>query len=402
MSKRSQTNSGIQAHRPKPRVPVPEAPSRKWVYYSMLGGLVAILIALPFAWDPLVDWLGRNRATPKLNPAEAPGPAPKGMVWVRGGEYYRGIDDDEVLGDKGGPSGFDRLEDARIVRKVYVDGFFMDTHEVTNEQFAEFVKATNYVTYAERKPDPKDFPDYENILKRRKVKELAPFSLVFKTPTEEVANLWAPGAEHSWFEVRDYACWKHPEGKDSTIHGRENYPVVHVCWDDAVAYCKWAGKRLATETEWEFAARGGLDGALYCWGNKLKPDGKWMANTWQGKFPTHNSKEDGHEGASPVGSYPANGYGLHDMAGNVWEWCSDYYLDSYYALSPAENPQGPAASEVRYDPGKGYRVQRGGSFLCAENFCQRYLPGARGKGEQSSGNIHVGFRCVQDAPGRPK
>ncbi len=363
--------------------------------FTFLPGVIVILTALASVFAPLGAW-GDKRPAPKLNPPTSSRPAPKGMVWIRGGEFYRGVDDENVKGDVGAPAGFDRLEDARAVRKIYVDGFWMDEHEVTNEQFAEFVKATNYVTYAEQKPDPKDFPDYKEILKRKKVTELPPFSIVFKKPAREIDDLWKSGAEHAWFEVRDYASWKHPEGRGSDLRGKEKYPVVQVSWDDALAYCKWAGKRLPTEAEWEFAARGGLDGARYVWGTKLKPDGKWMCNAWQGKFPTLNTKEDGFEGTAPVGSFPANGYGLYDMAGNVWEWCSDYYLDSYYADSPVKNPKGPAASEVRYDPGNAYYVQRGGSFLCAENYCHRYLPGARGKGEQKSGNVHVGFRCVQD------
>ena len=311
---------------------------------------------------------------PKLNPNKPPGDAPEGMVWVPGGEFYMG---DEDIGD------------AEEVHLVYVDGFWMDKYEVTNEQYAKFVAATRYVTDAEKQPNPKDFPKVPQ-------QDLKPFSIVFQKPA--FGQKFDLETHQGWWVVKYGASWKHPEGPDGTIKGREKHPVVHISYHDAVAYCKWAKKRLPSEAEWEFAARGGLNRKKYPWGDELKPDGKWMANIWQGDFPLENTKEDGFEGTAPVGSFPANGYGLHDMAGNAWEWCADWYQRNYYRDSPERNPQGPNSG---FDPFErdvsNKRVQRGGSFLCAENYCTRYLVGSRGKGEITSAQNHCGFRCVQNA-----
>jgi formylglycine-generating enzyme required for sulfatase activity len=307
------------------------------------------------------------------------------MVWIPGGEFYMGIDLAQVPDALGNLHLF---EDASHVHKVYVDGFWMDKTEVTNEEFASFVKATGYLSVAERAPDPKDFPGVpvENIPKE-------PFSIAFKQARPgDVVDL---KRRHAWWEIIKGASWKHPEGPRSDLKGREKHPVVHICWEDAQAYCKWAKKRLPTEAEWEFAARGGLDRKLYCWGDQLTPNGKWMCNIWQGRFPYDNTKEDGFERTAPVGSFPANGYALFDMAGNVWEWCADYYQADYYAKSPPRNPKGPDSGRDA-ESGEIRRVQRGGSFLCADNYCARYLPGARGKGEQKSAQQHSGFRCVRD------
>jgi formylglycine-generating enzyme len=319
---------------------------------------------------------------PKLNPNTPPGPAPEGMVWVPGGEFYMGVDPEHYPGHP------NQVLDAMEVHLVYVDGFWMDRHEVTNEQFATFVKATGYVTDAERKPDAKEFPDVP-------VDKLQPFSIVYKKPGP---NDFVDLSEHrGWWDIRYGACWKRPEGPGSTLLGREYHPVVHISHNDAVAYCKWAKKRLPTEAEWEFAARGGLDRKVYAWGDELKPDGKWMANVWQGNFPYENTKEDGYDGTAPVGSYPANGYGLHDMAGNAWEWCADWYRSDYYHDSPDKNPPGPISGFDRNEPGLLKRVQRGGSFMCADNYCVRYIVGTRGKGEVTSAASHTGFRCAKDA-----
>jgi formylglycine-generating enzyme required for sulfatase activity len=302
--------------------------------------------------------------------------APKGMVWVPGGEFWMGSDNR-------------MFPDARPVHKVYVDGFWMDRTTVTNEEFAKFVKATGYVTAAERAADPKLYPGAPPEM-------LKPGAPVFTPPSGPVPlnNLlnwwrWQPGAD-----------WRHPEGPGSNIQGRENHPVVQVAYADAVAYAKWAGKRLPTEAEWEFAARGGLDRKDFVWGDQDTPGGKHMANTFQGHFPDHNSAEDGYTGTAPVCSYPVNGYGLCDMSGNVWQWTSDWYRPDYYQTLAAKggvirNPQGPADSYDPSDPGVPKRVQKGGSFLCTDQYCMRYRPGARGKGEAAIGASNVGFRLVQ-------
>lgn len=353
-----------------------------------IGGFLALAICATVYGDHIVAWLrnplGRGRGAalrePKLNASKPPGEAPEGMVWIPGGEFYMGCDPLTF------PSEQD-ISDAWDVHMVYVDGYWMDKTEVTNEQFAKFVSATSYITDAEKTPTKEEFPD-------ALPEDLKPFSIVFKKPTERV-NL----QNHlAWWELRKGACWKHPEGPGSSTKGLEKYPVVHVSFNDAVAYCKWAGKRLPTEAEWEFAARGGLDRKLYPWGDELKPSDKWMTNIWQGEFPYSNSKEDGHEGAAPVGSYPANAYGVHDMSGNVWEWCADWYRGTYYKDSPMRNPQGPLVEGFDWhERNLKKRVQRGGSFLCADSYCIRYVIGTRGKGEVTSAQNHCGFRCVQDA-----
>jgi formylglycine-generating enzyme required for sulfatase activity len=302
-----------------------------------------------------------------------PAPAPEGMVWIPAGEFWMGSEE---------------FADAQPVHRVRLAGFWMDRTEVTNEQFARFVEATGYVTVAERRPDPKDFPGVPP-------QELKPFSLVF-TPPKGPVELHGPNAYKQWWQTVNGACWRHPEGPGSSIKGREKHPVVHVCWHDAVAYAEWAGKRLPTEAEWEYAARGGLDRQPFTWGDEPPgAGGRWQANIWQGEFPTRNSAADGHTGTAPVGSYPPNGYGLFDMAGNVWEWCADWYHPGYYARSPRDNPPGPTDCYDPHEPDLAKRVQRGGSFLCSDVYCLRYRPGGRGKGEVSSATCHVGFRCVK-------
>ena len=314
-----------------------------------------------------------GRGSPAAGAATAPGPAPEGMVWVPGGAFY--------MGDA-------EFNDAPVHR-VEVDGFWMDKTEVTNAQFARFVAATGYVTVAERAPDPKDFPG----VAAEELKGVKAGSIVF-TPPENPVDL----RNHAqWWRYVPGANWRQPEGPGSGVEGKENFPVVHVSYDDAVAYAKWAGKRLATEAEWEFAARGGLDGKPYAWGDEQKPGGKWPANIWQGHFPNENTAEDGFARAAPVASFAANAFGLHDLAGNVWEWCADWYRPDYYTVSPRRNPAGPEDSFDPVEPGLPKRVQRGGSFLCSDMYCVRYRPGTRGKGEVTSGASHVGFRCVKSA-----
>ena len=296
------------------------------------------------------------------------------MVHIPGGSFQMGTND---------PA----FPDAHPVHTVNVKEFWMDEHEVTNHEFEDFVKATNYVTVAERQLDPKDYPGVP-------VESLVPGSAVF-VETGQRVDLNDP---LQWWKYIPGANWKHPFGPQSNITGKENYPVVHVSYDDALAYCKWAGKRLPTEAEWEYAAQGKQPGLRYYWGNELKPGGKWMANIYQGDFPSRDKGEDGFVGLAPAKSFPANGYGLFDMEGNVWEWCSDFYRSDYYQKSPANNPTGPEDSYDPSEPNAVKRVQKGGSFLCSDEYCIRYKPGSRGKGEISSGSNNLGFRCVKDKP----
>jgi formylglycine-generating enzyme required for sulfatase activity len=272
--------------------------------------------------------------------------------------------------------------DAGPLHRVTLDGFWMDRTEVTNRQFARFVKETGYITVAERTPTAEEFPGAP-------AENLVAGSLVFSPPLGRV-SLDEP---LSWWRYVPGASWRHPQGPDSTIDGKDDDPVVQVCWEDALAYAKWAGKRLPTEAEWEYAARGGKPHARYTWGDEPAGEGKARVNSWQGEFPRENTARDGYVRVAPAASYPPNGFGLYDMAGNVWEWCADWYMPAY-KTEPARNPSGPASSFDPLEPGVLKRVQRGGSFLCADVYCRRYRPGARGKGEPRSAAEHVGFRCV--------
>jgi formylglycine-generating enzyme len=318
------------------------------------------------------------------NPDPAPSPAPAAMKWIPGGEFSMGAPDPVGLEH----GGHDSMADTRPIHRVYVDGFWMDETEVTNAQFAEFVKATGYVTVAEKAPRAEDFPTAPK-------ENLVAGSVVFTPPDHDVPldNLY------QWWRYVQGANWRHPLGPASDLSGRDRYPVVHVSYEDALAYAAWAGKRLPTEAEWEFAARGGLSGKVYVWGDELEPGGRWMANTFQGRFPANDSGEDGHRGISAVAQYAPNGYGLYDVAGNVWEWTSDWYRPDYYAElaragGVARNPRGPETPFDPAEPTEKKRVQRGGSFLCTEQYCTRYMVGTRGKGEVTSGSDHLGFRCV--------
>ncbi len=304
--------------------------------------------------------------------------APAGMVWIPGGEFAMGSD---------------QFPDARPVHRVAVDGFWMDVTEVTNAEFDAFVRATSYVTVAERTPQAADYPGAPQ-------ENLVAGSVVFSPPPKEV-----PLDDHyQWWRYQKGADWRHPEGPESSITDRMDHPVVHVAYEDVLAYAKWAKKRLPTEAEWEFAARGGLDGKAYVWGDDFRPNGKFMANTFQGHFPDKNTGEDGFLGTSPVKAFPPNGYGLYGMAGNVWEWVTDWYRPDYYAKlaeagGVARNPKGPDDSFDPLEPRAVKRVQKGGSFLCTDQYCSRYMPGGRGKGEPDTGTNHTGFRCVRDASG---
>ena len=315
--------------------------------------------------------------TPKINDSKPPGLAPNGMIWIPGGQFWMGTADDHMA-------------DARPWHRVYVDGYWMDKTEVTNQQFARFVKATGYVTVAERKPRAEDYPNAPP-------EKLVAGSVVFSPPNHSVEL----DNHFRWWNYIPGANWRHPEGPNSDIRTRMNHPVVHIAYEDAVAYCNWAGSRLPTEAEFEFASRGGLDRKRYAWGDEFRPGGKHMANTFQGHFPETNTGEDGYTATAPVGSFPANGYDLFDMAGNVWEWTSDWYRADYYQTLAASgevavNPAGPADSFDPNEPGVRKRVHRGGSFLCTDQYCARYIAGGRGKGELDTGTNHLGFRCVRD------
>lgn len=282
--------------------------------------------------------------------------------------------------------------DALPVHRVYVDGFWMDSTEVTNGEFQKFVEATGYVTVAELAPSREEFPT------------APPENLVAGSTVFTPSSTAVPLDDHlQWWRYQAGANWRHPEGPESSIVGRDNYPVVQVTYEDAVAYATWCGKRLPTEAEWEFAARGGRAGGRYAWGEELKPGGQFQANIFQGKFPiTHgDTGEDGFKGIAPVSQYSPNPYGLHDMAGNVWEWVQDWYRPDYYARLAAlggiaRNPQGPESSFDPMEPTEKKRVHRGGSFLCTDQYCTRYMMGTRGRGEIRTASNHVGFRCVRN------
>lgn len=278
------------------------------------------------------------------------------------------------------------------VHRVAVDGFWMDEQQVTNAGFRRFAQETGYVTLAERPPNPSDYPGIDPTL-------LVPGSLVFQRPSRRVSL----NDYRLWWAYLPGACWKHPEGPTSTLNGRERHPVVHIAYADAEAYAAWAGKQLPTEAEWEFAARGGLDGAAFVWGDEFAPKGRMMANTWQGEFPWQNLATDGYEGTSPVRTFPPNGYGLYDMAGNVWEWTSDFFTPRHpneviKSCCIPRNPRVEAAEQslVGNLPGIDIprKVLKGGSHLCAPNYCLRYRPAARQGEMVDSAASHIGFRCI--------
>jgi formylglycine-generating enzyme required for sulfatase activity len=308
------------------------------------------------------------------------------MVWIPPGEFTMGSDDPRAWPDE------------KPAHRVYVDGFWMDAHEVTNAEFRRFVESTGYVTTAERPPDA------EEILKQSPPgtpppakEDLVAGSLVFSPPSQPVPL----DDFRRWWRWTPGASWKKPEGPGSTIDGKDDHPVVHVSWFDAVAFATWAGKRLPTEAEWERAARGGLDNKPYVWGDEPPSKGTAAANIWQGRFPDVNTARDGFVRTAPVGSFAANGFGLYDTAGNVWEWSADWYDRDLYQSrdrqSVTKNPSGPERS---HDPGRPFgplRLQRGGSFLCNDDYCSRYRPSARHGCAPDTGMSHVGFRCVKSS-----
>lgn len=305
-----------------------------------------------------------------------------GMVWIEGGAFGMGAADAEGR------------QDEYPQHKVKVDGFWMDATEVTNAQFAIFVLETGYVTTAERAPD------WEELKKQLPAGTPRPAdSLLVAASLVFVPPAYAVGLQDArqWWSWKKGADWRHPQGPGSNLEGKENHPVVHVSWDDAVAYATWAGKRLPTEAEWEFAARGGIENQPYPWGNEQVEQGKPKANTWQGQFPNRNNGWDKYSGLAPVSSFAPNANGLYDMAGNVWEWCADWYDPNYYNSSPGQlmaNPKGPAASFDPMGPTVPKRVLRGGSFICHASYCKGYRVSARMKSSPDTGLENSGFRCV--------
>jgi sulfatase modifying factor 1 len=311
----------------------------------------------------------------------APRPAPgsaleNGMAWIPGGTFLMGSDS--------------HYPEEKPAHRVRVDGFWMDIHTVTNREFDTFVRETGHVTLAERPANPDDYPG-------AKPEMLPPSSTIFKKPTAPVDMK----DHYNWWVYVRGADWRHPRGPASSISRLADHPVVHVAFEDVAAYANWAGKEIPTEAEWEFAARGGLDGAEFAWGHEFAPGGLQMANTWQGDFPYRNTLEDGFEYTAPVRSFPANGYGLFDMAGNVWQWTADWYQDHARIDSPcctAKNPRG-ARQEASYDPRQaelkiGRKVTKGGSHLCAPNYCRRYRPAARMAQPVDTSISHLGFRLI--------
>lgn len=344
-------------------------------------------------------------------------PRVRDMVWIPGGVFTMGSNDGAA--------------DERPAHRVELEGFWMDVHEVTNQQFDEFVRATGYVTTAEQPPKLRSIENGSEFANAAILEEFNHPGSICGLNLKSRNEIDPQRGAYSWWQYVKGASWKHPEGPDSTIDDRMNHPVVHVSYLDVQAYCQWAGKTLPTEAQWEFAARGGRSGETYPWGNERNPDGRWLQNIWQGEFPITNTEEDGYRTTSPVGTFPPNDFGLCDMSGNVWEWCADYYRPDTYAVnsheessaaptgSPAStdaarmsggsstgvtgnavrNPQGPESSLDPQEPGIIKRVQRGGSFMCSEQYCVGYRVAARMKGEQDTGAFHTGFRCVlQSAP----
>ena len=374
---------------------------------SKLAGI--FLVVLGVAAGAVFGWLLRNdeasrpaaaaaqmpaqAASPAFeatvaNTAGPPGPAPDGMAWIPGGEFSMGAAD--PLGKDANVVGMQATGDSRPIHRVYVTGFWIDRTEVTNRQFARFANETGYVTVAERKPRAEDFPGAppENLVAG---------SVVFAPPAHAV-----PLDDHFlWWSYVKGANWRHPLGPGSSLEGREEFPVVHLAYEDAEAFAKWAGKRLPTEAEWEFAARGGLDGAEFAWGDEFIPNKRPTANTWHGEFP--HQRNPGFRRTSPVTAFPPNGYGVHDMIGNVWEWTGDWFSARHQADAPKaccipENPRGGPEADSYDSCQPNVRIPRkvlkGGSHLCAPNYCRRYRPAARHAQPVDTSTGHVGFRCV--------
>ena len=364
--------------------------AKNWILITpvvLLAGLLAYAVLGPVGdagssiGDPGVTKApGLPGAAPVV--VDAPAEAPEGMKWIPGGIFR--------MGNSKGPN-----EDEQPEHRVTIDGYWIDETEVTNSQFLKFVEATNFVTVAERKPRREDIepqvPTEEPIAEDK----LVPGSICFN-PQFDRRTLQKnyPNWAHRVWKYEPGADWRHPLGPQSSIEDKSDHPVIHISWEDAQAYCRWAGRRLPTEAEWERAARGGLTGEVYPWGSERNPDGQWLNNIWQGSFPEKHTVQDGFEGTSPVKSFPPNAYGLYDMSGNVWEWCHDWYRPDYYSISPSRNPTGPQDSFDPNEPLIPKRVQRGGSFMCSDDYCTGYRVSARMKGDILSGTFHCGFRTV--------
>jgi len=372
---------GIQTRpnrRPRDRKAAPAPPppgKRTWVLrFVLLGGLAVTAFGAAYAATVFFGlWVPQG---------------PPGMKWIPGGEFTMGSD------------ASDASVQEHPAHRVRVDGFWMDETDVTNAQFRQFVEATGYKTTAEKTPTADDILRYSRPGMPPPDKEtLVPGSVVF-TPPDHPVDTRGPEDYRQWWTFVPGADWRHPRGPGSSIDGLDDHPVVHVSWFDAAAYARWAGKRLPTEAEWEFAARGGLEGKKYVWGDEPFDEGRPQCNNFQGHFPDKNTAKDGYERTSPVKAFPPNGYGLYDMSGNVWQWTADWYLPEAYALTAGQgvlvNPTGPDHS---FDPRKRppERVHRGGSFLCSVGYCFNYRPSARMGCPPDTGLSHVGFRCVKSA-----
>jgi len=338
----------------------------------IIGGLFVFWFAFAFLWvfkdgQRILREKLETRAVNRLSGAGE-------MVLIPGGKMTMGA--------------IDGAPDEQPLHDVKVRGFWMDKTEVTNEQFARFVAASGYITFAERQP--------ESAEASAPPEQRQAGAFVF-TPPDPAADL-SQGIQVAYWRYAPGACWRHPSGPESNIAGKEKFPVTQVCWDDAVAFARWAAKRLPTEAEWEYAARGGAMHSPYVWGRGLTPGGRWPANVWQGHFPVENKVEDGFAGLAPAGSFPPNDYGLLDMAGNVWEWCADWYRADYYVRSPYIDPPGPDSSVDPDEAGVPKRVVRGGSFLSSETNGAGYRPSARLKKTPHFACSDIGFRCARSTP----
>lgn len=390
MTRFQETDDSLETRRPMSPAPLDRKPSAGLGQLKLPQIVATMLLATLMCFS-----------CPGVNHGQATGPnppAPDGMVLISGRLFTMGSNAEYSFVNE------------RPAHRVRVSDYFIDKYPVTNRDYAKFVEATNYQTVAERELDwelikqqvPPGTPKPPDS-------EFKPGSVVFRATPSAVPL----GDLSQWWHWTPGANWRHPEGPESNLDDRWDHPVVHLAFEDAEAYAKWAGKRLPTEAEWEYAARGGLDQARYAWGNDERPDGKFLVNRWDGKFPYQNSKQDGFVGTSPVGHYPANGYGLFDMGGNVWNWCADVYAADTFALragepqfctDPRELPPRAGQKSIPGDPsppsvpGALRRVIKGGSFLCHPDYCESYRPAARRGVPPDTGTSHIGFRCVQDMP----